>query len=210
MSTYYSNDYTNDRNGQYYGAPQQNYNTYQPPRDDGYRHDMAVARYDDDRTQYTDARSNSRRGSVRDRYDDDRYYEERRSEYEDRDRRRSSSSRQSRPQSRGLFDGEGERGHKDHHKGKDVGATVLGGAVGAFAGHELGHNGLATTIGALAGAWGGHELEKHHEKKKERRESQQYDSNSRRSFDEEVEYSDDDSDDRRRHHHHHRDSDRYD
>ena len=86
---------------------------------------------------------------------------------------------------------------------------MIGGAVGAFAGHELGHNGIASGLGALAGVFAGHELEKRHEKKKDRREleheEKRYDSYSnggRRSVGgsryEDDEYSDDDYDDRQR------------
>ena len=104
-------------------------------------------------------------------------------------------------------------------------ATLIGAAVGGFAGHEAGHNPLVTLIGAAAGAYGGHELEKRHEKKKDekRRESEmkhesrsvEYadpyaddERNSRRSRG--GDYEDDDDDDdydghRHHHHHHHRD-----
>ena len=208
---YYASDRPIRQESQYYAAPQQNYgaySTYEPPRDHGNRHDMAVTRYDEERNGYdVDRRySPSSRGR-------DGYYEDRPDDYEDREYSRDRKRSSSRPRSRGVR--EGEHKPKDHHKAKDVGATLIGGAVGAFAGHELGHNGIASTIGALAGAWGGHELEKRHEKKKERKEAEEggYSrrsisrSRSRRRDD----YEDDDVDDEpRRHHHHRRDSGRYD
>lgn len=195
MSNYYGRDYAAQGEGQYYGAPQQtyggyenNYNTYQPPQDDSYRQDMTMTRYDDEEARY---RGGSR---YEDRYEDERRYnrsgsrgrdyDDRRSDYEDRRYGSRERSRGSRRGSRGVsasreesrdFGFEGERGgpHKDHHKGKELGAGALGAAIGGFAGHEFGHNKMATTIGALAGAWGGYELEKRHEKKKERRQSEQ-------------------------------------
>ncbi|KAK5086304.1 hypothetical protein LTS08_004386 [Lithohypha guttulata] len=211
MSNYYGNDYAREPNRQYYGTPQQdhsNYPSYQPPRDDGYKHDMAMARYDDERARYHDNRPSPRGSS-------DRYYDDRRPEYEERDRRKSRS--QSRRRSRSSRRSQGERGFfgsegdKEHSKGKDIGATLIGGAVGAYAGRELGHGGLASTIGAVAGAFAGHKLEKRYEKNKEKREAgQQYDSYDpgRRSID--YEDSDDGyGDQRRRDHHHRRDSDRW-
>lgn len=217
--------YYNSGNSQSYygapGAPQPTYddrNSYQPPRDDSYRHDMAVARYDDERSRFNDDRYDEPRRSsrsFRNYDDDDSRYDDRRSEYRERDRyssrngsRRGSSSRRSeRDGERGLFGGEE---HKDHRRGKDVGATLVGGAVGAFAGHEFGKkNAMITGLGALAGAFAGHELEKRHEKKKERRESEQdfeyrRDSASRGVDDD---YEDDGYD--RRRHHSRRDSGRY-
>ncbi|KAK5943910.1 hypothetical protein PMZ80_003191 [Knufia obscura] len=210
---YYSSDYPSRPDGRYHGAPQQiygnAYSTYEPPRNDGYRHDMAVARYDEEQNRY----EYDRRYPVRGRNHDE-YHNDRRAGYHDEgyspEPRRSSS----RPRSRGMPEEEHKK--KDHHRGKDVGATLLGGAVGAFAGHELGHNGIASTIGALVGAYGGHELEKRHEKKKEKRDSgvEEYSkrsisrSRSRRRDD----YDDDDDYDnaRRRDNRHYRDSDRYD
>lgn len=187
MSNYYERDYAPSQGGsQYYGPPQQsyggydnNYSSYQPPRDDSYRQDMSVTRYDDEEARYRGGSRNE------DRYDDaPRRYSRSQSrgrDYDD-DRRRSSrsGSRRSRRGSRGISESrdegyERERGgpRKGHHKEKEVGAGVLGAAIGGFAGHEFGHNKMATTIGALAGAWGGYELEKRHEKKKDRRESQE-------------------------------------
>lgn len=185
MSTYYRPDSVAERDNQYYGAPQSNYgggydnySSYQPPRDDSYRQDMSVARYDDEEARY---RGGSRQT---DRYEDERRYNRsgsRGRDYDDDRRRSRSGSRRSRRGSRGVSRDrsefyESERGgpHPKHHKEKEVGAGVLGAAIGGFAGHEFGHNKMATTIGALAGAWGGYELEKRHEKKKERRESQQF------------------------------------
>ena len=228
MTSYYNDIRTDTSSNHYYGAPgapQPTYNqsSYQPPRDDGYREEMTVARYDDDRSRYSGERS---RYDDRD-YDDRRShqpndrYDERRSTYDERERsdnRSRRSSRSHKASERGLF---GDEGRDDHHRGKDVGATLVGGAVGAFAGHELGHNKLTSTLGALAGAFAGHELEKRHEKKKERRQSEQqsFEYETRRDSTSNskglgAEYSDDeDYDERRRQHHHHhhrRDSDRYD
>jgi hypothetical protein len=210
MSNYYGREYAPQGEGQYYGAPQQAYggyennynNTYQPPQDNSYRQeDMTVTRYDSEQGR------NRHHGHRDERYEDDRVYDERsqsrgRGYYDDRqvaeydDRRGYSSrdrSRGSQGGDRGFSDSSNfeeirERGGgKDHHKGKEVGAGVLGAAIGGFAGHEFGHNKMATTIGALAGAWGGYELEKRHEKKKERRDSEQIveyssDINGRRSL----------------------------
>ena len=101
-------------------------------------------------------------------------------------------------------------------KKKDIGATILGGVVGALAGHEAGHkDGLVTLIGAAAGAFGGHELEKHHEKKKDKKRTEQEESAYHHGRGD-IEYSDpygggnsDSEDDGQRrqhdhHHHHHR------
>ena len=120
-------------------------------------------------------------GSYREDYDDRRpssasygsYPEHRQSNagyytppsaYDERshDRRRRHDSRAESESYRG-----GEK--KNHDAAKSVGATLLGGAVGAFAGHEVGHGGLATVIGAVAGAYGGHKLEQKREKSKEKR-----------------------------------------
>jgi hypothetical protein len=70
----------------------------------------------------------------------------------------------------------GEKGPRhgssaSHHDGvKDIGASLLGAAVGGFAGHEVGHGGVATLIGAVAGGVAGHKLEGRREKHKEERE----------------------------------------
>jgi len=84
---------------------------------------------------------------------------------------------------RSLSRGEGHRGSvgsersfghgssgKHHNAAKDIGASLLGAAVGGLAGHEVGHGGVATLIGAVAGGVAGHELETRHEKHKEERE----------------------------------------
>lgn len=112
---------------------------------------------------------------------------------------------------------DGERG---------LGATVLGGAGGAFLGHKM-EGGALGTIGGLAiGAIAANAFEHHHEKKKEeRREERSYDagyergerrgSGSRsRGIDDDYyyrhddRYEDDEEDYRPRHHHHHHHHDR--
>ncbi|KAF7191766.1 hypothetical protein HII31_06811 [Pseudocercospora fuligena] len=119
-------------------------------------------------------------------------------------------------QHQGGMQQEGERG---------IGATVLGGAGGAFLGHEMGHGKLATLGGLAIGAIAANAFEHHHEKKKhEREEMRAYDSgyvngeerrSRSRGIDDEYEendrYSDcrederyyDDEEERPRHHHHH-------
>ncbi|KAF1992219.1 hypothetical protein K402DRAFT_1293 [Aulographum hederae CBS 113979] len=52
---------------------------------------------------------------------------------------------------------EGDRG---------LGATLLGGAAGGFAGHKMGGGTLATLGSAVVGAWGANKLEDKHEKKR--------------------------------------------
>jgi hypothetical protein len=130
---------------------------------------------------------------------------------------------------RGSIDGEKDRGHGSsvsHHSGaKDIGASLLGAAVGGFAGHELGHGGAATLIGAVAGGVVGHKLESRHEKHKEERERERRGNEEDYRRYPEGPYADDgdghsrslsrggrsdsgsegDSDDsyKRRHHHHH-------
>jgi len=69
-----------------------------------------------------------------------------------------------------------ERGHRhsssgSHHDGvKDIGASLLGAAVGGLAGHEIGHGGVSTLLGVVAGGVAGHKLEERHERHKEERE----------------------------------------
>jgi hypothetical protein len=111
-----------------------------------------------------------------------------------------------------------------HHDGaKDIGASLLGAAVGGLAGHEIGHGAAATLIGAVAGGVVGHKLESRHEKHKEERERERRGSGAEHRRYPEGPYADDgdgrsrsigersdsggesDSDDshKRRHHHHH-------
>lgn len=130
---------------------------------------------------------------------------------------------------RGSVGGEKDRGHGSsvsHHDGaKDVGASLLGAAVGGFAGHELGHGAAATLIGAVAGGVVGHKLESRHEKHKEERERKRKESEvgyrrypdgpyadggdghrrsrSRGGGSESGGESDSDDSYERRHHHHH-------
>lgn len=209
MSNHHGNEYGNNANTGYYGQQtyQDQYSSYQPPRDDN-RHDQAVTRYDEDRARYNDRYNDrpSSRGSrrhSRGRYEDDGGYEDRRYNYDERDsykdrsrsRRRSKSSKRGEGE-RGFFGGEGG---EHHNRTKDVGATLIGGAVGAFAGREFGHNGIATLIGTAAGAFAGHELEKRYERKKERKEFEQGRRSGSRSRNVEYESDEDEYDDRRQH-----------
>jgi Glycine zipper 2TM domain len=66
--------------------------------------------------------------------------------------------------------GHGSSGGSHQEGVKDIGASLLGAAVGGFAGHEVGHGGVATLIGAVAGGVAGHKLEERHERHKEERE----------------------------------------
>jgi len=202
-------------------APQSSY--YQPPLEDQHRYSprssgMQVDQY---REREYDGRERRRSGpyaASQYRGSEDSYYAP--SHHHD-DRASSRGSRRERPRSK-------ERGEKhEHHEAeKAVGATLLGGAVAGWAGHELGHkNNLVTVASALAGAYAGHKLESRHEKdkkkKQERRESQSAgyegdyveDDRSRslsgrrsrsRSRRRSASSSDEDSDDSRRRHHHHR------
>ena len=200
---------------------------YQQPYDDrrpssaNYEHRGSSAGYYGASGGYDDrAQSHDRRRSRDDYNESSRGYDERSRDYDDDDRDRASGHSHSQRD-------RGEK-HESGGKGKDIAATVAGGLVGAFAGHEVGHGGIATLIGAAAGAFGGHELEKKREHKKEekRRESQSHSSRHYSRDDgrssvsgggsREIQYSDpyggdgrdggSDSDyDRRRHHHHHHD-----
>jgi hypothetical protein len=70
-------------------------------------------------------------------------------------------------------DGQGHRHSSSgsHHDGaKDIGASLLGAAVGGLAGHESGHGGVSTLLGAVAGGVAGHKLEERYERHKEERE----------------------------------------
>ena len=59
-----------------------------------------------------------------------------------------------------------EKGGRERSKsrGKEWGATAVGGAAGAFIGNEIGHGPLGIGAGLIAGAIGAHELERRHEK----------------------------------------------
>lgn len=60
-------------------------------------------------------------------------------------------------------DGKGGR-ERSKSRGKEWGATAVGGAAGAFIGNEIGHGPLGVAGGLIAGAIGAHELERRHEK----------------------------------------------
>ena len=67
-------------------------------------------------------------------------------------------------------DRDGKSGRsRSHSRGKEWGATAVGGAAGAFIGNEIGHGPLGIGAGLLAGAIGAHELERRHEKHQEKR-----------------------------------------
>lgn len=119
-----------------------------------------------------------------------------------------------------------------HSKERGLGATVLGGAGGAFLGHEMGHGKMATLGGLAVGAIAANAFEHHHEKKKRERQREHayergYERGETRSIDDRGDRSYrsyDDRDDRSdfsradgrsiddreydyeppRHHHHHR------
>lgn len=109
---------------------------------------------------------------------------------------------------------DGERG---------LGATVLGGAGGAFLGHKMEHGALGTIGGLAIGAIAANAFEHHEKKKKEERRQERafdggyedgeehYHYHSRDIDDDERDYEDDRYEDeeeyRPRHHHHHRDYD---
>lgn len=108
---------------------------------------------------------------------------------------------------------------------RGLGATVLGGAGGAFLGHKLEHGALGTIGGLAIGAIAANAFE-HHEKKKmeERREAREYEEgyergerrgSRARDIDDDSGYYEDDRyrEDEgyyRPHHHHHEDYDRDD
>jgi hypothetical protein len=154
----------------------QQYSTYTPPRDD-YTEAYRASRG-------TPPPPNMQVAPYRDAYDDRRSsagYSEPPSHRHSHEHRSSNAGyydEPARPHSRG----EGHRGSvggekgprhgssASHHDGvKDIGASLLGAAVGGFAGHEVGHGGVATLIGAVAGGVAGHKLEGRHEKHKEER-----------------------------------------
>lgn len=80
------------------------------------------------------------------------------------------SPRSRRGSSRGVFDGNSTPRGSSHHGngGKDLGATLIGGALGGFVGHETHKGPLVTAAGLAIGAFAGHEFEKHEHKKHER------------------------------------------
>ncbi|EME81672.1 uncharacterized protein MYCFIDRAFT_197006 [Pseudocercospora fijiensis CIRAD86] len=64
-----------------------------------------------------------------------------------------------------------QQSHVGQQDERGIGATVLGGAGGAFLGHEMGHGKLATLSGLAIGAIAANAFEHHHrEKKKHERE----------------------------------------
>lgn len=70
-------------------------------------------------------------------------------------------------------DGKGSGGRsRSHSRGKEWGATAVGGAAGAFLGNEIGHGPLGIGAGLIAGAIGAHELERRHEKHQEKKRSE--------------------------------------
>lgn len=119
--------------------------------------------YDDQRssTGYSDGsaphhHSHEHRGSAADYYDDPA-----------RPRSRGEGHRSSVSGEKGL----GHSSGASHHSGaKDIGASLLGAAVGGFAGHEIGHGKVSALIGAVAGGVAGHKLEGKYERRQEERE----------------------------------------
>ncbi|KAJ9619213.1 hypothetical protein H2203_008542 [Taxawa tesnikishii (nom. ined.)] len=85
---------------------------------------------------------------------------------------------------------QGAPSYSDHHQKNDyrdqgpggaegergLGATLIGGAGGAFLGHELGGGALGTIGGLIAGAIGANALENRHEKKKKEKKHKKRDS----------------------------------
>ena len=80
--------------------------------------------------------------------------------------RHSHKSKSSRSHSRHRDDRDGKSSgrSRSHSRGKEWGATAVGGAAGAFLGNEIGHGPLGIGAGLIAGAIGAHELERRHEK----------------------------------------------
>ncbi|KAI9663169.1 MAG: hypothetical protein M1821_008217 [Bathelium mastoideum] len=98
-------------------------------------------------------------------YDDD--YDSHDEKRRHRHRREGSDSRHSKND--GGDDGGKEKKKKGlSDKEKGLGASLLGGAGGAFVGHEMGGGALGTILGIGAGAIGAALLEKDHEKQKKK------------------------------------------
>ena len=101
-------------------------------------------------------------------YDDDYDSED------ERRRHKNKHRRHSRPGSRPSNYDSGTEGKEKKKKGglsekeKGFGASLLGGAGGAFVGHEVGGGALGTILGIGAGAIGAAFLEKDHEKQKKK------------------------------------------
>ena len=119
-----------------------------------------------------------------------------------------------------------QSGHKGNGE-RGLGATLVGGAGGAFLGHKLEHGALGTLGGLAVGAIAANAYE-HHEKKKkeERRQERAFDEgyedgedrphhHHSRDIDDQEDYSDDRCEEDedfyrpRHHHHHHYDDDYY-
>ncbi|KAI1623468.1 hypothetical protein EDD37DRAFT_650564 [Exophiala viscosa] len=146
-------------------APQSTYG-YQPAREDQYQHSprssgMQVGQYGAPDYEYGRERRNSGPYAASQyRGSEASYYAP--PPHEHSDRPSSRGSRRGREKSRDR----GEK-HGHHEAEKAVGATVLGGALAGWAGHELGHsNSLVTVASTLVGAYAGHKLESKHEKDK--------------------------------------------
>lgn len=157
-----------------YGAPYSQdagYGGSRRPREDEperRRYEEERRRYEDERRRYEQREYERERERARERRYDERY--ESRPPYDDRDRRPSDryedggrlEKKRSPPERRGgkdvLRQGDGERG---------IGATILGGAAGAFLGNEFDKGALGTIGGALVGAIGANVVEKQVDKRKE-------------------------------------------
>ncbi|KAK0513616.1 hypothetical protein JMJ35_003980 [Cladonia borealis] len=86
-------------------------------------------------------------------------------------RHSSHKSKSSRSHSRHRDDKDKDKSgrSRSHSRGKEWGATAVGGAAGAFLGNEIGHGPLGIGAGLIAGAIGAHELERRHEKHQEKK-----------------------------------------
>ena len=86
---------------------------------------------------------------------------------------RHKKSSRSHSRHRDDKDRDGKSGRsRSHSRGKEWGATAVGGAAGAFIGNEIGHGPLGIGAGLIAGAIGAHELERRHEKHQEKKRSE--------------------------------------
>ncbi|KAK5452411.1 hypothetical protein LTS15_007477 [Exophiala xenobiotica] len=161
---------------QEYGSPAaQSLHGYRPSREDQYDYSprssgMQIGQYAGSEFEQGRQRRNSGPHAASQYRGTEASYYAPPSEYDDRPSSRGSrGSRREREASRGR----GEK-HGNHDGAKELGATLAGGAIAGWAGHELGHsNPLITVATALAGAYAGHKLEGKHEKDKAKKRPSQ-------------------------------------